>query len=718
MKRLIVLILLIITYSSFSQTEKLNDLSLDLDLQNQDTSKVNTSIKIIKLLYNSEDHLNALKFAEESEALSTTLNYTEGLAEIKYIKGLIYYKRKEFVPALKYLKTSKVLYSNLKNTIAVAKVNSDMAVLQIDQGNHPLAIKYALASIKEFKDGHHYNELIEVYDKLINSYEINNINEKAIVFSLKKLETIEALNDTDGLIKVNKELALLYNKEENYPKAISYLNNALNYGENNAELQSHLFPIIGSIYLKKGAYKTATNYLKEGLKLNRNANNIDGIVTTLSHLGEINFKFKYYKSAEKQFLEANKLAKQINDNAALLNNYKNLIALDSIRGNFERAFKNQTEYYALLNTIKTKNDNPKISFETITLDTTQINTTISEASNEKLLITKINHDATVVSKNKFDRFRKTLYASLIGFSILAICLIIAYFKRNKGLKYTRDLELKNKNIELQKEVILEENKHFENINKTKDKLFSIVSHDLKDSLTSTKGLIDLLKEGSITKEEFNSLIPELSETANNASLLLFNLLNWSKSQMKSLESKPITFDIKDVFQEKIKLVEQKLIAKNITLINESNSNLVFADRSMIEIVVQNIMANAIKFCNSLDKITIANNIKENHLIISISDTGVGISKENISKLFGGDTTYTTTGTHNEKGTGLGLSICKDLIELNNGSIWVESILGIGSTFYIELPIHKEEPQFLKPASASVEILQPSYIEHSRPHRLQ
>ncbi len=711
MKRLFIFILLVTTYSSFSQTEELKGLSLKLDIQNQDTSKVSTSIKIIKLLYNSKDYLNALKFAKESETLSKSLNYKEGVAQINHIKGLIYFEKKDLTKALKYFKTSKLLYYDLESTTNIARVNSDMAILEIINGNNTLGTKYAIAAIEEFKNKENYKELFEVYDKLINTYETVNINEKAIVFCMKKLEIIKSLNDTNRLINGNKKLALLYDKEGNYPKAINYLDSALSYGKNNKNLQRSLFPIIGGIHLKRSAYKTATNYLKEGLKLNRSANNVDGIILSLSHLGEINLIHKRFETAEKQFLEIDQLARKVNNYTALINNYKQLIALDSTKGHFENAFKKQQEYYTLLN---------KISLSELSHKNEAINKkNNSGASNNELLIAKVSQDATVVSKNKFDKFRKNMYLAIGGFLILAICLVIAYFKRNKGIKYTKDLEQKNKNIELQKEAILEENKHFEDINNTKDKLFSIVSHDLKDSLTSTKGLIDLLKEKSITKEEFDSLIPELSDTANNAYLLLYNLLNWSKSQMKSLEAKPIFFDIQDVFKEKLKLVEQKLKTKRITLVNKTHSSIAYADRSMVEIVVQNIITNAIKFCDPLDKITITNNAKNNHMLISIADTGIGISKENISKLFGGDKTFTTIGTQNEKGTGLGLSICKDLISLNNGRIWVESTLGIGSTFYIELPVNEGKNTYNEVSSnASVEILQPSYSEHSLLHRLQ
>ena len=105
---------------------------------------------------------------------------------------------------------------------------------------------------------------------------------------------------------------------------------------------------------------------------------------------------------------------------------------------------------------------------------------------------------------------------------------------------------------------------------------------------------------------------------------------------------------------------------------------------MIEIVIQNLLANALKFSRKGDSITVSNHISNGSCIISVADTGVGIPKHNLEKLFKSNT-YTTMGTNNEKGTGLGLSICKELVELNGGKIWVESTVNTGSTFYVQLP---------------------------------
>ena len=183
----------------------------------------------------------------------------------------------------------------------------------------------------------------------------------------------------------------------------------------------------------------------------------------------------------------------------------------------------------------------------------------------------------------------------------------------------------------------------------------------------------------------NDLIPELSENANNASSLLFNLLNWSKSQMQNLQPKPELFNIQEVFQIKISLIEKKVNDKGIIVIDESRREFVYADKSMMEIVIQNLITNAVKFTGKGDVITVSNQDYNGKALIYVEDTGIGISEENQKKLFNAKKNFTTIGTKNEKGTGLGLTICKDLVELNNGRIWVESTPNIGSKFYIELP---------------------------------
>jgi len=137
-------------------------------------------------------------------------------------------------------------------------------------------------------------------------------------------------------------------------------------------------------------------------------------------------------------------------------------------------------------------------------------------------------------------------------------------------------------------------------------------------------------------------------------------------------------------KKKINFVEKKVNEKRVTLIDESVNDLVFTDRNMVEIIIQNLLANAVKFSKIGDVITVSNRERNGNVLICIADTGVGISKENQLKLFK-NIGFTTRGTNAEKGTGLGLSICKELVELNKGKIWVESEPNLGSKFFVELP---------------------------------
>lgn len=687
MKNLIGIIIFLFVVSSFSQTREQDSLTIQLAFQKSDTSKVETSLRLIKSLYNSKEYNKALKFISESEKLANNLNYSKGIAEITYYKALIYAKKNDYINAIDNYTKSKELFLLQKDTLGVAKVNNSIGLIEIERGNYNKGLQYALSAIRELEKRNLKHELCSAYKSLATAYNKTNDRAKAIEFNLKTLEVEEALDNKQGIISTNKNLAELYSQEKEHRKAIDYYEKVLkDISEENDSLRGEILPRLGGEYLQFKDYDVAANYLIEGLQLNRQTDNKLGLLIALNNLADLNLQQRRVRASEIQLNEAQLIAKDIKNNSELLKNYKLYKSLDSTNRNFERAFKWQRDYYSLRNRINSKNNQQPettssntINIEDINKVPTSTETNIIQQQGEELL----------ESEKKLKDFKLILYGLLSAFAIVLTFFILVYVKRNSRLKYTRELEEKNKKIELQNEAILEQTKHLEDINKVKDKLFSIVSHDLKDSLTSIKGFIDLLQEGSLSQSEFNNLIPELSENANNASLLLFNLLNWSKSQMQSLESNPSLFDIQEVFEEKTQLLEQKLDKKGILLRNKTLRDFVYADRSMIEIVIQNLLSNAIKFSQEGDTITIANHISSGKSIISVSDTGVGISPENQKKLFKSNS-FTTIGTENEKGTGLGLSICKELVDLNHGRIWVESDLNSGSTFYVELP--KSNPQ--------------------------
>lgn len=227
------------------------------------------------------------------------------------------------------------------------------------------------------------------------------------------------------------------------------------------------------------------------------------------------------------------------------------------------------------------------------------------------------------------------------------------------------------------------------LNATKDKFFSIIAHDLKNPVNSIVGfsehLIDCVEAknyGQIV--DFTNIILQSSRAAMD---LLVNLMEWALSQSGRMEFNPEHFKIGTIINEVIDLLKGSADQKSITMVNSlSYDGTVYADKSMIGTVIRNLISNAVKFTNPSGKITVSSEVKMDELIISVTDTGIGIPQERIDKLFKISENISTQGTNKEKGTGLGLILSKEFIEKHNGKIWVESTVGVGTTFKFSLPV--------------------------------
>lgn len=283
-------------------------------------------------------------------------------------------------------------------------------------------------------------------------------------------------------------------------------------------------------------------------------------------------------------------------------------------------------------------------------------------------------------------------------SILTIlCTQIAVSLENARVYQTLEQKVKERTVEVstQKEEILlkaEElkkiNKELEVLNATKDKLFSVISHDLKNPFNIIIGYSGYLIDEYCDQmtDEIKTSISNIHESSNSAYALLQNLLVWSRSQIGGLKCQPRIINLKNVLEKNFSLYTNDASSKEIDLINNiSKDQQVFADEDMINIVFRNLLSNSIKFTKKRGKVSVGAEQKNNFIEISVQDTGIGISKDDISKLFRQDIYHSTMGTNREKGTGLGLILCKDFIEQNDGELFVESELGKGSSFKFTLP---------------------------------
>lgn len=249
------------------------------------------------------------------------------------------------------------------------------------------------------------------------------------------------------------------------------------------------------------------------------------------------------------------------------------------------------------------------------------------------------------------------------------------------IRKNSELEIALKNVELQK------------LNAEKVKFLSIVAHDLKSPFNSIIGFSGLLVD-KINQQEFDKAekyANSILQSSNRAMNLLTNLMEWAQSNTGRMEYNPQYFELVPFINEIVLLYDdiaaKKTIAIKMVLLFQGS---IFADRSMISTVFRNLISNAIKFTMPNGEVIIMAEVKLNKIIFSVSDTGVGIPKDSIGKLFQLEHCYTTVGTNHEMGTGLGLILCKEFIEKQGGEIWAESEEGVGSIFYISLPFNLDK----------------------------
>ncbi len=260
---------------------------------------------------------------------------------------------------------------------------------------------------------------------------------------------------------------------------------------------------------------------------------------------------------------------------------------------------------------------------------------------------------------------------------------IELLKLNEELRLSKDVIEENLS---QKNILVDK---LEKLNSEKDKFFSIIAHDLRSPFQGFIGLTEVMVEdiNVLSKSELSDMSNELNRSANSLYKLLQNLLEWSQMQKGTISFAPKEWNLNEAVKHSYENMIQRAVQKGITLENKICSSIkVFADEKMLNTVVRNLLSNAVKFTKIEGKVSIsAKEIDHNMIEVSVTDTGVGMSADDVKKLFKLDEKVRKPGTDGEPSTGLGLLLCKEFVEKHGGKIWVESNENIGSTFYFTVP---------------------------------
>lgn len=490
--------------------------------------------------------------------------------------------------------------------------------------------------------------------------------EPALSHLTLSMKMSQEFKDREGIPYSLNEIADVLFRKQKYDSAYTMFMDALK--QSRKEKVLFLEPVIltkvAGVHLIKNDFVRAKAYYDSAYSIHQKSENKLGMAEVELGRAVALTRERNFDEALTKVESSLTFAKDLNARVLEIKCYNQLSSLWEMKGDHKRALEYFKQFKQLEDTLFSQDMQGKLLRDQIRFETEARD---SQSAREQARL----EDA--LKKQQFVRNILVVVMALSG-----ILLITVYRSGQRRRKINMLLLQHQDEMEKRSEEL-------ERLNQVKDKFFSIISHDLRSPINALAGLLDLLDKGAVKPEEMHKHTQELKVRFNHTRTLLNNLLDWTLLQMDKLNLQAAKINIHRIVEENIQLLTA-VQAKNIKVNNLVPANAIgFADSNTINLVIRNLMTNAIKFTNDGGEVVIAAEERGFEWLISVKDNGVGIKPEVLNILFDKTAPYTTRGTANEKGTGLGLILCKEFVEKNGGKIWAESLEGSGSTFWFTLP---------------------------------
>lgn len=710
MKFIDLLIYSLILFISCTYGQKADSLKSLLSDVPKDTSYVNLLNEISKS-YSPAKPDSMLIFAEMALSEAQKMNYLKGKAYAYTNFGNAYYFKFEFDTALEKLNEAIKHFEILGMYNEIANNFNRIGIIYNRQGNYQEGYKFSQKALDVFQKLEDLDGQWRSFTNLgIIAKELGDYG-KAIEYYLKAKSVVEKTEDLSGRSLILNNIGNIYFDVSDYQRAMDIYFEGLKIDSmlNNKSGMGSKFNNIASCYNSLGDYKSAIKFFEKSLEIKKEFNDYIGTALTLNNIAYIYIDLKDYSKAEKSFTEA--LNNQYISPISETNSYNGLATLNYNLKNYNKAVEYGLKSYSLANKIN-NNLQIRISSETLfkiydamgdyknALEYLKINKNISDTIfaydktieiariearyefsklEEQLRLEQLQKD--LESEKKLTEQKLYTYLLIIGLLLTGGIAFFFYFSKQQKQKANDLLQKKNEEINNQRIEIQIQAEQLKELNELKTKLFSIIAHDLRSPLSTIQQIFDAIKEGYTNVEEIKNLLPELSVNVDYTSNLVDNLLFWAKSQMEGVNFNNENLEVFPIVDKLESLFNKITTDKKILLKNNIDENLiVYADKNILNLVLRNLISNAVKYSNSGSKVEV-NAVDGNEFVtFSVKDEGRGLTKEQIEKLFL-KINNSSPGTSGEKGTGLGLILCKDFIEKAGGKIWVESEPDKGSTFY-------------------------------------
>jgi signal transduction histidine kinase len=579
-----------------------------------------------------------------------------------------------------------------------------------DKNGKRLSVEDFLASSAKKQQEGDYKEASRFMNEAATWHWEKKEYEKAISYFEKSIKLNEVIDNQQGIIGIKNNLGMIFADLRQYEKAYQNFSLVLEERKKSKEPVSIIASLINIAVITNNLqqYDKSVNYLQEALTLALRMKDLEQmrscygmLAETYEKKGDVENMLKYfnlYRTFHEE-TQRNKIQKvqntvdEVQLKARLLelenrNKELTLSRKDALINEQEKELAGLTS--AQKNLLQTMSKKDML---------------LHIASNDlKMKELELKEEQ---AREKLKDIEKQQIVNILLISLGAMILVIAIlYKRNADKRQSNKILTEQKNqlekqanmlfaqaeelnsqtehMRTQANAILVKNEKLHSLNSVKDKMLSIIAHDVRSPLSMIVGFLDLLEGNDLNEEEQLLLVSQLKGSTIHTLDMLEDLLNWARSQMGGIRVQPTKFNILQLAAEKTAFCSKMAQKKEIQLINTIEQDcFVYADQNHIAIVMQNLLSNAIKFTpkNGFITISIAGIDKQADFItIQVSDTGVGMEAEKLHKLFNTESHFSTKGTEDEKGTGLGLLLCKEFVESSGGKISVTSQKGEGTTF--------------------------------------
>jgi signal transduction histidine kinase len=612
------------------------------------SKKANDTILLLK-------SLNAISSVKEAQLLfDEAIQINKEALQLSFIikdSTLIW----EFYNKIGYFYFLKLDYTNaLQNYIEALRL-SEKINRYVAESNRNIAMIY-----KSQKD---YPKAIEYLEKSLTKW----IEEKDSVNISKSL-----LNISGNLAQIGK-----------YDEALEDLFSAFKYTSaiKDTLLMSDIMVSIANIFILKSDTLRSEEYYNKAVVLKEKIGDRKGLALIYNNMSFFFIKKTDYVKSEKYAKLALEYAKRANLPNVILPSYKSLAFIYAQQKKFDLAYFFQNKFIQLKDSLFSIEKSQQIAEVETKYETEK------KAQQIKLLESENLVKETEIKHHKSER---NFLVAGIGLLVLLIFFIWKGYQQKK--KTNQVLSEKNILIELQKADLDKQNHELNKVNATKDKLFSIIAHDLRSPMNSMEGVSDIIRQliAAGKLEKLNAVAQHIDQTISRLNLLLENLLGWSLSQVNGLFVKPEILNIRTIALYSANLQKPALEKKQIELNVEIDSSIdARADQNMLRTILRNLISNAIKFTPEQGNIVVGAWHDNQFVYIFVKDSGIGIPPEKINFIFELNERKISTGTDGSKGTGLGLTLCKEFVNLNGGEIKINSQAGKGTEVIFTLPLNND-----------------------------